>query len=119
MAMDEFLLKTEEPMSDNEPEVTAKILSQIETRLMADGRLTDEERDLLHRMVARWKEAEAEKLKPIERLVSRITEDGVLTKDELQELHEAVMADGEVSSEEMMVLQGLVAKLSRGELTEK
>lgn len=106
-------------MANKEPELTTKIISQIEARLMADGKLTDEERGLLHRMVAKRKEAEAEKLKPIEGLVDRITEDGILTRNELKELHEAIMADGEVSSDEMMILQELVAKLSKGELKEE
>ncbi len=106
-------------MANNEPAVTTKIISQIEARLMADGKLTNEEHELLHRMVAKQKEAEAEKLKPIEELVARITADGILTRNEMKQLHEAIMADGEVSSDELMILQGLVAKLSRGELKEK
>jgi hypothetical protein len=105
-------------MANDDPEVTKDILDQIDARLMADGRLTDEERGLLHRTVARYKDGQYRKVEPVEKLVERIVEDGRVTRDELKELHEAIMEDGEVSSEEMMILRNLVAKLSRGELEE-
>ena len=106
-------------MADREPEVTKDIVDQIDAKLMADGKLTDDERGLLHRTVAKYKETEYRKIEPIEKLVERIVADGKLTRDELKELHEAIMADGEVSSEEMMILQSLVARLARGELKEE
>jgi hypothetical protein len=105
-------------MSADEPEVTKKIVDQIDEKLMADGKLTVEERDLLHRMVAKYKESGFQKLKPIEDLVDRITADGKLTREEVEGLGEAIMEDGEVSSEEMMILRDIVSRLSSGELEE-
>ncbi|MFC1671499.1 hypothetical protein ACFL01_00035 [Planctomycetota bacterium] len=105
-------------MSNNEPEVTKDIVDEIDDTVMADGILTNDERDLLNRMVAKYKEQEYRKLEPLEDLVKRIEADGTITRAELRELHEAIMEDGVVTSEELMVLQGIVNKLSRGELEE-